>query len=128
MAAFYNRRVGSDHIFIRDLRVEALIGFHNRERFAPQTLSFDLQIGIANAAVFSSDKVSDCIDYDKLATRVRELSVKHHYNLVEALAERVARAIIEEFGAAWVKLSVAKLGILKGAGLVGVNIERKKQG
>jgi dihydroneopterin aldolase len=115
-----------DCIFIRDLRVDALIGFHRRERFAPQTLSFDLEIGIANAAVFASDKVADCIDYDKVASRVREIATGKHYNLVEALADRVAAAILQEFGAAAVKVSVVKLGILKDAGRVGVSIERRR--
>ena len=115
-----------DCIFIRDLRVDALIGFHRRERFAPQTLSFDLEIGIANTAVFASDKVADCIDYDKVATRVREIATGKHHNLVEALADRVAAAILQEFGAAAVKVSVAKLGILKDAGRVGVSIERRR--
>lgn len=115
-----------DHIFIRDLRVETLIGFHKRERHAPQTLRLDLEIGIANDAVFLSDKVSDCIDYDKAAGRIRQIAAEERFNLVEALAERLARVIVDEFGAAWVKISVAKLGILKNAGLVGVSIERKR--
>lgn len=115
-----------DFIFLRDLRVDALIGFHKRERYAPQTLTFDLEIGIANDAVFTSDRVADCIDYDKVASRVREIATGHHYNLVEALADRVARAILEEFGAASAKVSVAKLGVLRGAGLVGVQIERRR--
>jgi dihydroneopterin aldolase len=115
-----------DHIFIRDLRVETLIGFHKRERHAPQTLRLDLEIGIANAAVFSSDKVADCMDYDKAASRIRQIAAEEQYNLVEALAERIARVVLEEFGAAWIKVSVAKLGILKNAGLVGVSIERKR--
>jgi 7,8-dihydroneopterin aldolase/epimerase/oxygenase len=114
-----------DCIFIRDLRVDALIGFHKRERYAPQTITFDLEIGIAKGAVFTSDKVADCIDYDKVATRVREIATGHHYNLVEALADRVAQAILQEFGAASVRVSCAKVGILKGAGLVGVSIDRK---
>lgn len=115
-----------DCIVIRDLRVDALIGFHKRERFAAQTLTFDLEIGIANTAVFASDRVADCIDYDKVASRVREIAAGRHYNLVEALADRVAAAILQEFGAAAVKVSVAKMGVLRGAGFVGVTIERKK--
>ncbi len=80
---------------------------------------------LANTAVFASDRVADCIDYDKVTVRIRELLGEKHYNLVEALAERVARMIIDEFGAAWVKVSAAKLGVLKNAGRVGVTVERK---
>ncbi len=115
-----------DYIFVRGLRFEALIGFHKRERIAQQPLQADLEIGIANADVFESDKVTDCIDYDKVATRIRELAAAEHFNLVEALAERIARAVLDEFGAAWVKVSIAKLGILKNAGLVGVTVERRR--
>jgi len=115
-----------DCIVIRDLRVDALIGFHKRERYAAQTITFDLEIGIANKAVFASDKVADCIDYDKVASRVREIATGKHYNLVEALADRVAAVILQEFGAASVKVSVAKVGVLKGAGYVGASIERRR--
>jgi dihydroneopterin aldolase len=34
--------------------------------------------------------------------------------------------VLDEFGAAWVKVSIAKLGILKDVGLVGVTVERRK--
>ena len=116
-----------DHIFIRDFRVETLIGFHKRERIVPQTLRLDLEIGIANRAVFESDKVSDCIDYELVSIRIRELVNGTHFNLVETLVERIAGIVLEEFGAASVKVSAAKLGILKSAGLVGVSIERTRK-
>jgi len=114
-----------DHLFIHDLEIETLIGFHPRERIVPQRIRLNLEIGISNASVFSSDRVEDCIDYDKVTARIRELLGEKHYNLVEALADRVARMTIDEFGAAWAKVSVAKLGVLKNAGLVGVTVERK---
>lgn len=114
-----------DAIVFRDLRVEALIGIHKRERHARQTLTIDLDIGLPGTAVFASDKVADCIDYDKVTTRIREISAEH-VNLVETLAERIARLLLDEFGAAWVKVSIAKLGILKDVGLVGVTVERRR--
>jgi len=119
---FLNRM---DHIFVRDFRLQTLIGFHRRERLMPQTIRLDLEIGIANTAVFTSDKVADCIDYDKVTTRIREIATEH-VNLVETLAERVARLVLDEFGASSVKVSIAKLGILKDVGLVGVTVERGK--
>lgn len=113
-----------DHIFIRDFRLQTLIGFHRRERVVPQTIRLDLEIGIANTAVFKSDKVADCMDYDKMTSRIKEVS-SQHVNLVETLADKVACLLLDEFGAAWVKVSIAKLGILKDVGLVGVTIERR---
>ena len=115
-----------DAIVIRDLRVEALIGIHRRERHVMQTLSIDLEIGLPGTAVFESDKVADTIDYEQVALRIRDLASAQHYRLVETLADRIAALITGELGAPWVKVSVAKIGILPNAKFVGVTIERKK--
>ena len=115
-----------DHIFIRDLRIDARVGFHKRERHAAQTLRLDLEIGIAGDAVFASDRVADCIDYDKIVERVRALLGEGHFNLVETVADRIARLLIDELGASWARVSVAKLGVMKHTGLVGVSVERNR--
>jgi dihydroneopterin aldolase len=115
-----------DAIVIRDLRVEALIGIHKRERHVVQTLSIDLEIGIPGTAVFSSDKVADTIDYEQVTLRIKALAASGHFRLVETFAERVASLVIADFGAPWVKVSAAKIGILPNAKFVGVSIERRK--
>ena len=111
---------------MRELRVEALIGIHRRERHAAQTLSIDLEIGLPGDAVFASDKVADTIDYEQVALRIRALAASGHFRLVETLAERIARLVLDDFGAPWVKISVAKVGILGNAKYVGVTIERNR--
>ena len=115
-----------DAILIRDLRVEALIGIHKRERHVRQTLSVDLEIGLPGTAVFASDKVADTIDYEQVALRIRTLAGAGDYRLVETFAERVASLLIRDFGAPWVKVSASKIGILPNARFVGVTIERRK--
>ena len=115
-----------DAILIRDLRVEALIGIHKRERHVAQTVSIDLDIGLPGTTVFKSDKVADTIDYEQVALKIKALAAAGHFRLVETLAERIARLLLEEFGAPWAKISVAKIGILANAKFVGVTIERKR--
>ncbi len=115
-----------DAILIRELRVETLIGIHKRERHIAQTVSIDLDIGLPGDAVFSSDKVADTIDYEQVALRIRALAGDGHYRLVETLAERIARLLLDDFGAPWVKVVVAKIGILGNAKFVGVTIERRR--
>ena len=115
-----------DAIVIRDLRVEALVGIHRRERHAPQTISVDLEIGVPGNAVFSSDKVTDTVDYEQVALRIRALAASGHFRLVETFADRIARMLIDELGAPWAKVSAAKLGILANTRYVGVTIERKR--
>ena len=116
----------TDAILIRDLRVEALIGIHRRERHVRQTLSIDVDIAIPGTAVFKSDRVADTIDYEQVALKIREVAASGHFRLVETFADRVATLLTRDFGAPWVKLSVAKIGILPNAKFVGVTIERKR--
>ena len=115
-----------DAILIRDLRVEALIGIHKRERYVKQTLSLDLEIGLPGPAVFASDKIADTIDYEQVALRIRSLAQSGDFRLVETFAERVASLLLNEFGAPWVKVSASKIGILANARFVGVTIERRR--
>jgi dihydroneopterin aldolase len=121
----YNRAT-MDAIVIRELRVEALIGIHKREHHVTQTVSIDLDIGLPGTAVFQSDKVADTIDYEQVALRIRALAGSGHFRLVETLAERIARLLIDDLGAPWVKVSVAKIGILANTRFVGVTIQRNR--
>jgi dihydroneopterin aldolase len=116
-----------DCIQIRDLRLEALIGIHKRERHVKQTVSIDLDIGLPGAAVFASDRVADTIDYEQVSIRIKALCGTGHFRLVETLAGRIANLLLEDFKAPWVKVSVAKIGILANAKFVGVMIERGKR-
>jgi dihydroneopterin aldolase len=115
-----------DAIVIRDLRVEVRIGIHRREQHVLQTVSIDLEIGVPGAAVFASDKVADTIDYEQVALRIKALAAGQHFRLVETFADRIASALVNDFGAPWVKVSAAKLGILANARYVGVTIERRR--
>ena len=115
-----------DAILLRDLRVDALIGIHRRERHVQQTLSIDLDIGLPGTTVFASDKVADTIDYEQVALRIGELAGSGHFRLVETLADRIAALLLKDFGAPWIKVSVSKIGILPNAKFVGVTIERKR--
>ena len=115
-----------DAVIIRDLRVDALIGIHRRERHVMQTLSIDLDIGLPSEAVFKSDKVADTVDYEQVSLRIRDLAASGHFRLVETFADRVAALIVNDFKAPWVKVTAAKIGILPNAKFVGVTIERRR--
>ena len=113
-----------DTIVIRDLRVEVLIGIHKRERFVPQTVSIDLDIGIPGTTVFATDRVADTIDYEQVALRIKALGASQHFRLVETFADRIARLLLGDFKAPWVRVTASKIGILPNAKFVGVSIQR----
>ena len=59
-----------------------------------------------------------------VVARLRDTLNKKSFKLVEALAEHLCQLIITEFKAPWVKIKVAKPGILPGVKSLGVVIER----
>jgi dihydroneopterin aldolase len=116
-----------DTVFIRQLRLPAWIGLYRHEKVAPQTIEIDLEIALpANTAVFETRKVADTVDYGVVAERIRTLLSKERFGLVENLAERIADLILNDFKSPRVKVSVAKLGVLREAQRVGVMIERSR--
>lgn len=113
-----------DKIFLEEIKCELIIGIYEWERKVPQTIQLDIQIGLPHSRAGQSDRVEDTIDYGAVVVRIRETAAENHFNLVEALAEHVAQLILREFGAPWVKVSIAKLGALRGVKRLGVVIER----
>jgi|SRR5579871_1228793 len=103
-----------------------MIGIYRRERTTSQPVEINLDIALPSAQVFSSHKVADTIDYAVVARRLGEELSRQRFGLVEELAEHIAGLLLQEFGSPWVKVSVAKLGILKEAAQVGIVIERER--
>jgi dihydroneopterin aldolase len=119
-----------DIIFISELRLSIRLGIYEWEKVAPQSVQFDLDIGLPDAPharAAQTNSIDDTIDYAKVVARIAALTQNAHFPLVEKLAEDVARVITGEFNAPWVKVSVAKLGALKNVKRLGVTIERGKR-
>ncbi len=113
-----------DKIFVRELKVETIIGFWEWERRIKQTVSIDLEIGTDARVAAASDAIAGTLNYEQLAKRLTEFVGEARYQMVEALATAIAAIVIREFGAPWVKVSVAKPGAIPAAREVGIVIER----
>ncbi|MBL8385392.1 MAG: dihydroneopterin aldolase [Burkholderiales bacterium] len=117
-----------DLIFIRQLAISTIVGHYPREREAAQSLEFNIDIGIPGAGVFDSDRLADTVNYAAVADYVKRECDTHHFKLLERMADHLARGILREFHAPFVRISVAKLGILPAARQVGVVVERHSTG
>lgn len=115
-----------DFIFIEDMRVDAWVGIYEREKVAPQTLQIDLTFGVPDAAA-ANDDIADTIHYGEVIERIRAELAERHFNLLETLGEHIVGMLFNEFRAPWVKISIAKAGIMKGVKRVGVFIERGRE-
>ena len=113
-----------DTLFLRDFRLQMIIGIYEWERKDPQTVQFDLEIGLPHNRASLSDDVVDSINYADVAQRIRETTAQRNFNLVEALAEHTAQLVLAEFGAPWVKVCITKLAVIRDIKELGVCIER----
>ena len=113
-----------DTLFLRDFRLQMIIGIYAWERQVPQTVQLDLEIGLPHSRACHTDDVTDSINYAEVAQRIRDTISQRNFNLVEALAEHIAQLVIAEFGAPWIKVCVTKLAVVRGIKQLGICIER----
>ena len=113
-----------DIIFLRNLKIDTVIGIYDWERRIKQTVILDLEMATDIKKAAKSDDIADTLDYKAIAKRVISFVEVSEYILVETLAERLAEIIVNEFKVPWVKLSLNKIGAIRGARDVGVIIER----
>ncbi len=117
-----------DIVFIRDLRIETVIGIFDWERKIKQTVILDLEMSTDVRRAAASDRIEDTLDYKSVSKRLISFVEESEFQLVETLAESCAKIIIEEFGVHWVRLTMNKIGAISAARDVGVIIERGDKG
>jgi dihydroneopterin aldolase len=115
-----------DIVFIEGFTGRTVIGIHASELHAPQPVTIDLCAGVPRLRACDSDAIADTIDYGVLRERLHRLLREHRVQLLESLAEQVARIAIDEFRAHWVRVRVAKPRKFDDTAAVGVQIERRR--
>ena len=111
-------------IFIHDLRVETRIGIYDWERHVAQTVRLDIELGLVSDEVFRTGDFADALDYAAVVKRLQAFAADHPHQLLERYAQAIAELLMNEFGAPWVKVRVAKLAAIPGVKELGVVIER----
>ena len=113
-----------DIIFLRNLRIEAIIGIFDWERKVKQPVFFDIEMAADIKKAAASDHIDDTLEYKSLSKAVIYFVEKSEFQLVERLAEKVSELIIHDFNVPWLKLTLNKKGALRHADDVGIIIER----
>jgi dihydroneopterin aldolase len=116
-----------DIVYIRDLRVDTIIGIFDWEREVRQTVSLDLEMASDIRRAAETDDIQYALNYKAVAKRLIQFIEENHYLLVERLAEDVANIVLTEFDVPWLRLRLSKPGALRGAQDVGLVIERGTQ-
>jgi 7,8-dihydroneopterin aldolase/epimerase/oxygenase len=101
--------VADDRIELRGLRLLGVCGVLPEERDRPQPLEVDLDLVADLGAAGRSDDLDDTVDYGTVCSVVEVVVTAAPVALLEALAERVAAAVLAADG----RVEAVTVGIRK---------------
>jgi len=87
-------------------------------------VDIEISADIRKAAL--SDSIDDTLNYKRIAKRVLSFIEGSSFHLVETLADHIAMLLLEDFGLAWVRISLSKPGAIRSSRDVGVILERDR--
>lgn len=113
-----------DKIFIRDLKINTIIGTFSKEREKKQNLVFNIELCCNLHKAGKTDNLNDTVNYELVKEKILSLIEKSRFYLLEKAAEAVADICLKTPGVKSVKVTVDKPGALRSAESVAVEIER----
>lgn len=119
----HDEKVETDRVFVHDLVLQMSIGAYDFERDKAQRVRFNIDADVRRAGHLAED-MRDIFSYDVIVDTVRLVLSRGHVDLVEAVAERVADALLAHPRLMAVKVRVEKLDVIDGS--VGIEISRER--
>ena len=98
----------TDHLSVKDLSVAAVIGVHDWEREAEQTLLFSVDMVADVRRAAATDDLADALDYSAVAATIAAVVREGKFRLIETAAERVAERLLADFPVSWLRLELRK--------------------
>lgn len=115
-----------DQILLEGLVLPAFIGVFEHEYGASQSVRFDVTVDILPLGSEGDHQTHNILRYDHIVADIKEILAKGHIDLVETLAEDVAKACLSYDRAQQVCVTVAKPAAFEEADAVGVRITRRQ--
>ena len=118
-----------DRILLEGIQIPAALGVTAAERRMRRPVLLDLEVETDLRRAGQTDRIGDTLHYKRIFEIVEDVAGNQAHKLVEALAERIAAAVLAKFAAAAVTVTVRKpkpiAGVLEHAG---VRIRRTGEG
>jgi len=117
------RAVWMDRILIEKLKANAVIGIWEWEKQITQIVEIDIEFSI-DARIITKDNISETTNYKDVAKDIKLLCESRPFELVETMAEEIAKFAIAKYKMNKIMVKVCKPGALSDAKNVGIQIER----
>lgn len=113
-----------DQILIRDLRFRCVVGIDPEERRDKQDITAQITLDVDLRKAGRTDAIEDTVDYRALKKEVLHMAENSQFQLIEALAESIAKICLMRQQVARAEVVVEKPGALRFARAVAVRIVR----
>jgi 7,8-dihydroneopterin aldolase/epimerase/oxygenase len=114
----------TDRISVRDYTRDVEIGAFSSERGRSQRIRFNVVLEVCHSTAAEDDDVDKVVSYDTITDAIEVEIARERINLLETLAERVARRCLADRRAVRAFVRVEKLDRIPGA--LGVEIVRTR--
>ena len=114
------------HVFLRDMQLQASIGWYAHEHAAPQRIRVNVDLAVDEGPDDGADTLERVVSYEVVAQAVRRIVGAGHVKLVETLAERIAAACLDDPRVRLARVQVEKLDVFPDAAAAGVAVERAR--
>ena len=98
----------SDELTIAGVECFGHHGVFDFERHQGQVFVIDLTLGLDTAPAAASDDLQDTVDYGSLVTQVKTAVESDPVDLIETLAQRIARICLADRRVEWARITVHK--------------------
>ena len=117
-----------DKIIIKEARFPCNIGVSQKERKKKQEIIIDVELFSNIKKASKTDNIRYAVNYSKVYDLIKNIVGREKYKLVEAIAENVAKEILNKFSVEKVLVRVKKPTALanKNVKYAAVEIIRKK--
>jgi dihydroneopterin aldolase len=92
-------------IFVLGLKIDAEIGVHPHEHGRSQPLVVEVELDVTPV---HRERIADTINYETIAKKARDTAAQGHFQLVEAFAESLGWACLEDERVSRVRVRVEK--------------------
>ena len=117
-----------DVILLEGIQVPAALGVTAAERRSRRPVRLDLEVARDLRAAGRSDRIRQTLHYKRIFEVVEDVAANQEHRLVEALGDRIARAVLAKFDADSVTVTVRKPTPIAGVlDYAGVRITRTRE-
>lgn len=86
-----------DRVLLQGIQFHGHHGVHEEERKLGQRFLVDVEILLDLREAGRGDDLAASVDYERVHALVVEIGTREQFRLLEALAERIASAVLERF-------------------------------